>query len=87
VTLQDIGQAVAIIGVIVSLVYLAYEIRQNTRTMRRTASMEIVRSLNDLGRYFLEYPELAQLYLNMNEQPQQLSELDHFRYQLDEHPE
>jgi hypothetical protein len=25
---------------------------------------------------------LAQLYLKMNEQPQQLSELDHFRYQL-----
>jgi hypothetical protein len=43
VTLQDIGQAAAIIGVIISLVYLAYEIIQNTTTMRRTASMEIVR--------------------------------------------
>jgi hypothetical protein len=43
VTMQDIGQAAAIIGVIISLVYLANEIRQNTTTMRRTASMEIVR--------------------------------------------
>jgi hypothetical protein len=80
--LQAIGEAVAVIGVIVSLIYLAFEIRENTKTMRRAASSDIVSTLNDLGRYFLEYPELAQLYLQVNEGSQEISALERFRYNL-----
>ncbi len=44
-TLQDlgnIGEFVAAVGVIVSLVYLATQIRQNTRAVRSSAQQEIL---------------------------------------------
>lgn len=54
------------IGVIVSLVYLAVQIRQNTGAIRRAAAREIVRDLNDHGRFLIESPHLVQVHLRAN---------------------
>jgi len=74
-------QLISAIGVIVSFVYLAVQIRQNTRAMRRAASRDIVRDLNELGRLFIETPDLIDLYLTANEQPQDLTAQERFRFE------
>ena len=66
---------------IVSLAYLAFQIRQNTQAMRRAASRDIVRDLNDLGRLFIETPDLIGLYFTANERPQELTVEERFRFE------
>ena len=63
-TLQDlgnIGEFVAAIGVIASLIYLAVQIRQNTNSVRLQVEHAVKRDTFDLRRSFLENPELADL--------------------------
>lgn len=74
-------QLLSAISVIVSFVYLAYQIRQNTRTLRRAASLDIVRDLNELGRYFIEFPDLNELYLRALKNPQELTIEERFHFQ------
>jgi hypothetical protein len=76
-----VAQLISTISVIVSLVCLAFKIRQNTRAMRRAAARDIVRDLNELGRYFIEMPDLDELYLRALEQPQELTVAERFRFQ------
>lgn len=76
-----VAQLISTISVIVSLVYLAFKIPQNTRAMRRPAARDIVRDLNELGRYFIEMPDVDELYLRALEQPQELTVAERFRFQ------
>jgi len=46
------------ISVVISILYLGYQIRQNTRAIRRTVARDIVRDLNELGGFFIEMPDL-----------------------------
>jgi hypothetical protein len=80
-TFSFLFQLISAIGVIVSFVYLAVQIRQNTRAMRRAASRDIVRDLNEFGRMFIEYPDLGKLYLTALEQPQDLTAEERFRFE------
>lgn len=80
--LSNFYDALSATGVIISFVYLAYQIRQNTRAMRRSAAREIVRDLNSLSQYLIQQPDLARLYLKTIEQPQELSSEERFRFQL-----
>jgi hypothetical protein len=68
--------------VIASLIYLAFEIRQNTRAMRRAATQEIHRSLNDQARCLVESPDLAALYFRASQRPQELTGEERFRFQF-----
>jgi hypothetical protein len=70
------------ISVVISLVYLGYQIRQNTRAMRRTVAREITRDLNELGRYFIEMPDLIDVYFKANDQPKELNAAEQFRFQI-----
>ena len=58
-TFQFLFQLLSAFSVVVSLVYLAFQIRENTRAMRRAASRDIIRDLNELGRMFIEFPDLS----------------------------
>jgi len=75
-----VAQLISTISVIVSLVYLAFQIRENTRAMRRSASRDILRGLDELGRMFIEVPDLSKLFLTALEQPQELTAAEHFRF-------
>ncbi len=79
-TFSFLFQLLSAISVIISLIYLAFQIRQNTRTMQRAASRDIVRDLNELGRYFIEFPDLNELYLRALEKPQELTVAERFRF-------
>jgi hypothetical protein len=56
-TLQDLanlGEVIGAIAVIATLIYFTFEIRQNTRAVRRAATQDIHRSLNDQSRCLVE---------------------------------
>lgn len=80
-TFSFLFQLLSAISVIVSFIYLAFQIRQNTRAMRRAAGRDIVRDLNELGRYFIEFPDLNELYLRALEKPQELTAGERFRFE------
>ena len=84
-TLQDLanlGEVIGAIAVIASLIYLAFEIRQNTRAMRRAATQDIHRSLNDQARCFVESPDLAALSFKASQRPEELTGAERFRFQM-----
>ena len=74
-------QLLSAISIVVSLVYLAVQIRENIRAMRRAATRDITRDLNDLGRFFIEMPDLNELYLKALGQPQELTAAERFRFE------
>jgi hypothetical protein len=66
-TLQDlgnIGEFIAAIGVIVSLVYLATQIRQNTRAVRSSASHAITDARVDFLKSISDNPEVSQMFFS-----------------------
>ena len=84
-TLQDLanlGEVIGAIAVIASLIYLAFEIRQNTRAMRRAATQDIHRSLNDQARCLVESPDLAALAFRASQRPEELTGEERFRFQM-----
>jgi hypothetical protein len=84
-TLQDLanlGEVIGAIAVIVSLIYLAVQIRENTRAMRRAATQDIHRSLNDQARCFVESPDLAALLIRASQRPGELTGEERFRFQM-----
>jgi hypothetical protein len=78
---QFLFQIISTVSVIISIVYLGYQIRQNTRTMRRTAARDIVKDLSELSKFFLEKPDLASVYLRAASGEGELSAEDSFRFQ------
>ena len=63
-TLQDlgnIGEFVGAIGVIASLVYLAVQIRQNTRSLRAATYQSLAEATAATSTHFLSDPELARI--------------------------
>ena len=68
--LGNIGEFVGSMGVVISLVYLAVQIRQNTRQLsQNTESARMValeaanREFNGIRAQVVRYPEVADLYL------------------------
>ena len=65
-TLQDLGDLGDFVGgvlLVVSLLYLAYQIRQNTIAQRVAAVQASVGAANDLSRMFAVHPEVLHLAL------------------------
>jgi hypothetical protein len=84
-TLQDLanlGEVIGAFAVIISLIYLAVQIRENTRAMRRAATQDIHRSLNDQARCLVQSPDLAALLFRASQRPSELTEEEHFRFQM-----
>jgi hypothetical protein len=80
--LANLGEVIGAIAVIVSLIYLAVQIRENTRAMRRAATQDIHRSLNDQTRCLVESPDLAALYFRASQRPEELTGEERFRFQF-----
>jgi hypothetical protein len=66
VTLQDlgsIGEFIAAIATVVTLVYLAIQIRQNTRSVRTAAFQEASRDFTESIDHMSRDPDLCRIYL------------------------
>jgi hypothetical protein len=72
--LGNIGEFVAAVGVIISLIYLAVQIRQNTRTVRSASYQSIVNTANDLGHNFTRAPGFTDLWAQGAVDPGKLNE-------------
>ena len=74
--LGNYGEFVGAIAVVITLAYLAAQIRQNTLAMEKNAEREV---LNDAARWrenVIRQPEVAELYLKGLSEPESL---DHTR--------
>jgi len=91
-TIQDLGAAgefVGAIGVIVTLIYLAYQIRQNTTQLQQniiTAQAAAVNASNitlrENRQSIFESSEMADIFIRGNEGPLNLDEIELLRYRL-----
>ncbi len=61
--------------------YLAVQIREHTQAQRRDAMRELARDLTDVGRYFIEIPDLDELYPKALGQPHELTTVERFRFE------
>ena len=80
--LSFIFDLISAVGVITSVIYLGYQIRQNTRAIKRSISREIVYDLNEFGRFFIEMPDIIEIFLASNEKPETLTPSEQFRLQI-----
>ena len=75
-----IGEFLGAAGVITTLVYLAREVRQNTRATRLATSRSIAAAARDWNRPLLLDPELAWTFQVGTEDPGQLDEKEQARF-------
>lgn len=76
-TLQDlgnVGEFVAAIATIITLVYLAVQIRQNTKSVRMTAEMGVSQQIATWASRVTEDPEIGRIYDKAAEAPHDLTE-------------
>jgi hypothetical protein len=91
-TIQDLGAAgefVGAIGVVVTLVYLAYQIRQNTIQLEQSilaakAAAENASNvaLRDTRKALFESGEMSEIFLRGQANPEQLDDVAQYRYRL-----
>ena len=84
-----IGEILGAAGVVVTLVYLAYQIRQNTvqleqnilaaKAAAQNASNE---ALRENRKAIFESVEMSEIYLRGNQNPEELDEVSMLRYRL-----
>jgi hypothetical protein len=77
--LGAIGEIVGAVAVVVTIAYLAVQIRQNTRSVRASMYQSLVESVVNFNTAFTQDPELAQAYLKGLEDLDGLSEADRTR--------
>ncbi|MDQ6780069.1 MAG: hypothetical protein M3Z37_02805, partial [Candidatus Eremiobacteraeota bacterium] len=65
-----ISQSVAAVGVILSLVFLAIQLRQNTRAVRASSIQNLVQSLSDTAEFNVDNEYLVPILLKANTQPE-----------------
>ena len=74
------GQLIAALGVILSLVYLAVQIRQNTRSVRMAAHHGISNEFNQTNLAMVQDPQLLDLVSRGADDPQSLSDAGRARF-------
>jgi hypothetical protein len=77
-----IAELIGAIGVILTLVYLAIQIRQNTTSVRTTAGMDTARQVAAWADRMVVYPELGRIYNLAAEDPDSLKPEEVSRFLL-----
>jgi len=87
--LGSIGELVSAIAVVISLVYLAFQIRQNTKQIdENTKAAQAVAFDSSISHAFaarqmiIENADVASIYMRGSNDPDSLSEEDRIRYRL-----
>jgi len=76
----DIGDFLGGIGVVITLIYLAGQIRQNTRSIRMSAFQAAQRDIADILDGLSKDPELVRIYFDGNHKFESFSKEDRRRY-------
>ena len=84
-----IGEMIGAVGVIVTLGYLAYQIRQNTRQLAQNERASIAAAVNtsvtayrENRRYIYTSSEVTEILLRGMADPESLGEADRYRFRL-----
>ena len=77
-----IAEAVSAVGVVATLAYLAVQIRSNTLASRASAVHSSNLALRENREAIYTSVEVSQLYINGNNDPDALSEVDLVRYRI-----
>jgi hypothetical protein len=80
--LGDLGDFLGGIGVVVTLIYLAVQIRKNTRSVRAASLNSISTSISEFMDRVAEDPELTKLWFDGLSREVDLSETDNRRFAL-----
>ncbi len=82
-TLEEIyyiGQTIAVIALVLSLVFVGVQIRQNTRATRAASHNEVSNSLNEINRMFAENADLTRIWIAGAESRQVLTAEERWRF-------
>jgi hypothetical protein len=82
-TLQELGslgEFVGALGVVGSLAYVAFQIRQNTRSLRTASFQALMQSSTWENRVIAQNPALAELYLRGLDSYRELDTADQLRF-------
>lgn len=77
-----VGEIIGALAVFMTLVYLAIQIRQNTKAVQSSALDSAFNRISGLRHSLSENPELAQLYLKGGKDPASLDEIELTRYRI-----
>jgi hypothetical protein len=77
-----IGEIIGAMAVFLTLVYLALQIRQNTKAVQAAAVDASVGKLNDVRETMYENAEIASIYIQGLAEPDQLDEESRLRFRL-----
>jgi hypothetical protein len=75
-TLVAVSQLIAAVGVMLSLVFLAIQLRQNTNAVKASSIQTLVQSLSATAQSLAEDESLISIALKSNTNPEQLTELE-----------
>ena len=84
-TIQDLGslgELIAAVATIAKLVYLALQIRQNTRALRHAAQRAIHEDANSWRDKLIQDPEIAELYRKGLLDPGALDPIERLRFRM-----
>ena len=78
--LANIGELVGGLGVLVTLIYLAIQIRQNTATQRRASRLETTRAMTEWYSLVMVDPVMVNLFGRGFQEPESLSPDERARF-------
>lgn len=73
-------EAISVIAVIISLIYVARQIRQNTEAMRDQAERDVTQALQQFSTFFIHNNEITQIFLTGLQDAEDLSPEDFLRF-------
>jgi hypothetical protein len=77
--LGNIGEFVAAIATVITLIYLAFQLRQNTRALRATAFQSVVSEMGKNVEPFLNNGDLAEIFVKGASEPESLTAVERLR--------
>lgn len=78
--IANLGQALATVATVISLVFVGYQIRQNTRATRAASHNSVSNSLNEINRMFAENSDLTKIWIVGLDDRKSLSPEDQWRF-------
>ncbi len=75
-----IAEILSAVAVVLSLIFVGFEVRQNSRTQVQTATQAALRDFTSASRLFSANNEIACIYLRGNQDYESLSDVEKFRY-------
>lgn len=81
-TLANLGEFLAAIGMLISLIYLALQLRQNTEAVRGTSQQTWSQTSGDLLHDLYGDSEVAELFMRVGREDGPSTEVDRFRFHV-----